>query len=344
MSLEKQNIRKLIPYTTQEIPYKIKLDANEGKNIYFPNGIDLSSLAFHLYPDNQSLRLRQKLSSYLQVPTSWIVEGNGSSELIELLIKTYVEPNEQILTFEPTFSMYKVYAQVYGVQYQAIPCNLDFSVDMKKIILASTKTSTKLIFLCSPNNPTGYVIPRSEILDLLSSTQAIVVVDEAYIEFSDPTQSVLEDIKNFPNLVVLRTFSKAFGLASIRLGYLVAQEGITASISKVKSPYHVNALTQAVGEMALSNIDVMKNFVSTVIDSRLILKNGLETLGIQTYPANGNFIWIQSDIPNLYNQLVDKGILIRAYTAPWNGYYRITVGTNLENNALLQALKEIIYG
>jgi histidinol-phosphate aminotransferase len=344
MSLEKQNIRKLIPYTTHEIPYKIKLDANEGKNIYFPNGIDLSTLAFHLYPDNQSYRLRLKLSSYLQVPMSWIVEGNGSSELIELLIKTYVEPNEQIISFEPTFSMYKVYAQLYGVQYQSIPSNSDFSVDMKKIILASKNPSTKLIFLCSPNNPTGYVIPRSEILELLSSTQAIVVVDEAYIEFSDSSESVLEDIKNFSNLVVLRTFSKAFGLASIRLGYLVAQEGITLCISKVKSPYHVNAITQAVGEMALSNINIMKDFVSTIIDNRSILKSGLETLGITTYPASGNFIWIQSDIPNLYFQLVEKGILIRAYTAPWNGYYRITVGTNLENKLLLHALKEIIYG
>ncbi len=340
----KQAIERLSPYQTTNEPYRIKLDANEGKNILFPNGIPPLDIAFEQYPDDHAALLRNQLSNYWNIPPSMILEGNGSSELIELLIKTFVEPDESVVTFEPTFSMYRIYCQIASVSYQTVPVNKDFSVNVDALLQLSKTLKTKIIFLCSPNNPTGYQIPRSEIIRLLQSTDALVVVDEAYMEFADQNQSVIQDIKLYPNLVVLRTFSKAYGLASIRLGYAIAQERVIASLSKVKSPYHVNELSQAIGAIAITKSKVMEEYVESVIENRVFLQETLNQLGFTTFPARGNFIWAFSKIANLSKQLSSRGILIRTYSFPWEKYYRITVGSKAEINQLILALKEIIYG
>lgn len=339
---EKKSIQKLVNYQTKDVPYQIKLDANEGKNFLFPNGFDFSRVEFHRYPDDQATLLRSRLSKYLSVPSEMIVEGNGSSELIELLIKTYVNPDDVVLSIEPTFSMYRIYSEIYSARYIGIPSQFDFSIDLDQVITAIHKFNPKIVFLCSPNNPTGYQMKRAEITRIVESTQGLVVVDEAYIEFANRQDSVLQDIVKYSNLVILRTFSKAFGLASIRLGYLVGPEMIVKSLSKVKSPYHLNALTQAMGSEALLRIDTVEKWVSSVIAEREKMINSLNELGIQTFPASGNFIWIQTR-SDLGNRLEEKGILIRSYQNALQGYYRITIGTEAENLMLIQAIKEIFH-
>jgi histidinol-phosphate aminotransferase len=343
MILEKKSIRSLVNYQTKESPYLVKLDANEGKNILFPKGFDLSEIELNLYPDDQANLLRQRLSDYLNVPKEMIVEGNGSSELIELLIKTYVEPDETVLSVIPTFSMYQIYTEIHNARFVGIPSRNDFSIDIDEVIQAVKTYQPKLVFLCSPNNPTGYQMDRNEIIRLVSSTNSLVAVDEAYIEFADSKQSVIDDVQKYPNLVILRTFSKAFGLAGIRLGYLVGPEAIVQSIGKVKSPYHLNALSQAVGSQALLKIDEMRRWVDSIVFEREQLLMALKTMKIKTYPPFGNFIFIQYR-GSLSTQLESKGILIRAYQGDLSGFYRITVGTPNENAQLIQALKEIIYG
>jgi histidinol-phosphate aminotransferase len=341
MILEKQAIRSLVNYQTKEVPYKIKLDANESNNYLFPDGFDLSKLSLQRYPDDQASTLRQALSGYLGVPKENILEGNGSSELIELLLKTYLEPQDLVLTFEPTFSMYRIYTQMVGATYLGLPSRPDFTIDMATLIQTSQTKQPKIIFLCTPNNPTGMQIPKAEIRTLLKATPSLVVVDEAYIEFANPSDSMLDEIETYPNLVILRTFSKAFGLAAIRLGYLIASEAIVRSLAKVKPPYHLNALTQAIGTAALKKIDQMETWVQGVIKRREELQKELQSMTFQTYPATGNFIFVQSPIPALSLLLEARGILIRAYGEPYAGYYRITVGTAEENAQFIAAIKEI---
>ncbi len=343
MILEKKSIRNLVNYQTKESPYLVKLDANEGKNVLFPNGFDLSQIKLNVYPDDQAKELRQRLSDYLNVPKEMIVEGNGSSELIELLIKTFVEPNEAVLSVVPTFSMYQIYTEIHNARFIGIPSRKDFSIDIDDVIRAVKLHQPKLIILCTPNNPTGYQMKRAEIIKLLSSTDSLVAVDEAYIEFAESKESVTMDVEKYSNLVVLRTFSKAFGLAAIRLGYLIGPKSIVDSIGKVKSPYHLNALSQSIGAEALLKINQMRAWVNSVIFEREQLLIAFKNMKIQTYPASGNFIFIQSDVA-LSVELESRGILIRAYQGDLSGFYRITVGTASENAQLIQALKEIIHG
>lgn len=343
MIYEKKNIQDLVNYQTIDRFAPIKLDANESKNYLFPEGVDVSNVKLNLYPDNQATALRKALSSYTNMPIDMIVEGNGSSELIELLMKTFLEKGDDIYTFDPTFSMYKIYAQIYEAAYTGIPSQEDFSVDINDMINLLRFKTPKMIILCTPNNPTGYQIKREDILQVVKATESLVVVDEAYIEFSDNKQSVIEDTLTYKNLIVLRTFSKAFGLASLRLGYMVAAKEICQSITKVKSPYHVNALSQYVGTLALDRKDEVNQWTHSIIQLREQLVENLNQLKIKTFPSAGNFIFIYSKISQLFSKLESKGILIRAFQGSLEGYYRMTVGTKRENEAVINALKEIIY-
>ena len=343
MNYEKKNIQHLINYQTIDFITNIKLDANESKNYLFPNGVDLSDIQLNLYPDNQALELRKALSLYTHMPIDMIVEGNGSSELIELLMKTFLEKGDDIYTFDPTFSMYKIYAQIYEALYTGIHSNDDFSVDVKKMIDLILQKEPKMIALCSPNNPTGNQMSRHDIIKIVESTRALVVVDEAYIEFADPSQTVINETSTYENLIVLRTFSKAFGLASIRLGYMISSSKVAYSISKVKSPYHVNALSQYIGTHALSRIVEVNKWTQTIIRLRNQFLNALSELNIKTFQSAANFVFIYTEIDNLFDKLVSKGILIRAFKGDLLGYYRITIGSELENEAVIQALKEIMY-
>ena len=337
----KKNIETLKPYQVNDIEYRVKLDANESKNFLFKEEELLDLNGINLYPDNEAFLLKSEMTKLYRITRDQITFGNGSSELLDLLVKSYVNPKDIILSFEPSFSMYPIYAALYDATYIAVPSEKDFSLSIDLMISYVNKFHPKLVFICSPNNPTGYLIPKDEILKLVSSTETLVLVDEAYMEFSSMDNSLISHVKDYPNLVIVRTFSKAFGLAGIRLGYMIASKEIIDTIDKVKAPYALNTLTQTIGLKALNKYEQVLKHVSEVKEQKNFLSQSLQNLGFRVYPSEGNFVFIYSFIENLYEKLIQKGILVRAFNNTLTDYYRITVGSSVENDILIQALKEI---
>jgi len=341
--IPKPSIQSLKGYQVSDVQYEIQLDANETKNFLFPNGIEIKDLKINLYPDNQAKVLRDEISKYIGADPKYIIEGNGSSELLELLVKTYVDKNEVILSYEPSFSMYKIYSQIYSSTYIGVPSNKDFSLDINLMIEYARKHNPRLIFICTPNNPTGYLMPKKDIIKLLENTNALVAVDEAYMEFTDGLSSMVNEINQYKNLVILRTMSKAFGLAGIRLGYLIANVDIIDTLNKVKSPYHLNAISQYVGILAFQKNEFVQKNVIDIMSRRNKLEIELSKLGFIIYPSYGNFLFVYSEINNLLELLKRKNILIRGFSNELKSFYRITIGTKEENEILVSKLKEIIH-
>jgi histidinol-phosphate aminotransferase len=337
----KPSLSTLKSYVPNTSNYRIKLDANESKNYLIDLNFKIDYRNLNLYPDSDSTTLRQKLSRYLGVPTQSIVVGNGSSEMIELLLKTFVSPKDIVLSYEPSFSMYAIYTQIHQGDYRYISTDANFQLNMAQLILEAKRLNPTLIFICTPNNPTGQLVPYSDIIRLVKSTTALVVVDEAYIEFTNQATSMAKDTLNHKNLVVLRTFSKAYGLAGIRLGYLVSNLEIVSLLNRVKSPYNLNGLTQMVGEYILDYTDRMQVYTQSIIQNRLTLERKLLQFNLKVYPSEANFIFFYCEKPSLFEDLLNKGILIRSFKDNLAGYYRVTVSDTNENQAFIEALKEI---
>ncbi|WP_027626274.1 histidinol-phosphate transaminase [Clostridium lundense] len=344
MELVKESIRNLKEYVPNNLDYKIKLDANEGKNILFKDiykeGIKFGEdFNINFYPDNETTLLREEIGKYINVNSANIIAGNGSSEMIELIIKTFVDKDEVILSFTPTFSMYSIFSKIYSTKFIGLKSNKDFSVNIELLINKAKEVNPKVIILCNPNNPTGYLIDKDHIKTLLENTDSIVVVDEAYIEFAG--DSMVNEIGNYKNLIVLRTLSKALGLAAVRLGYMVSNEKIINIINKVRSPYNLNALTQYVGITALKNKDKIMCYVEEVKKERESLYSKLKEIGIEVFKSYGNFVFFKCEIINLKYRLAEYGILIRDFSEDLKGYFRVTVGSEYENREFIKCLKEI---
>jgi histidinol-phosphate aminotransferase len=338
----KPSLSTLKSYVPNTSSYRIKLDANESKNYLLNEHFKIDYTKLNLYPDSDATALRKKLSAYLSVPSQSIVVGNGSSEMIELLLKTFVSPKDIVLSYEPSFSMYAIYTQIHQGDYRTISTDANFKLNIDALMAETKRLQPKLIFICTPNNPTGQLVPYNDIIKLVKSTEALVVVDEAYIEFSNQATSMVKDTHVFNNLVVLRTFSKAYGLAGIRLGYLVSNREIVALVNRVKSPYNLNAMTQLVGEYSLDYIDQMRHYTQGIIQNRWILERALSALHLKVYPSEANFVFFYCEKESLYADLLNKGILIRSFKDNLAGYYRVTVSESSENQAFIEALKEIL--
>ncbi len=334
-----EQVRNLKPYQVDQTEYPIRLDANETSNLLFEHGINIENFSFHRYPDHEARVLRSKLSSWLHVEMKHIVVGNGSSELIELIFKTFLSKGDRVISFEPTFSMYEVYAQLYGIRYEKIPWEKTSEASIDQMIEQIKREKPKAIFLCTPNNPTGFQLKKQDVKRLLNATDAFVIIDEAYIEFAVQEESLTQEVIAYPNACVLRTFSKAFGLASIRLGYMIAHENITSWINRVRSPYHVNQLSQWIGSVALDQRESVMNHIRLVIIERERLYREFIKLGLPVETSQGNFLYIQPSTYHLNDELKRRGIIIREWP---NGSSRITVGQPHENDQLINALKEII--
>lgn len=345
MEMVKNSIKNLKAYKACDLPFTVKLDANEGKNILLENVIK-EGLKFddnfniNYYPDDDASLLKEEISEYIKIKSENIIVGNGSSEMIELIIKTYVDKNEIILSPTPTFSMYSIFSQIYSTKFIGVSCNEDFSMDVDKLIKKANEVNPKVIIICNPNNPTGYLMSKDDIKKIIENTNSIVVVDEAYIEFTKG--SVIDEIYKYENLIVLRTLSKAFGLAGIRLGYMIANTKIIEIINKVKSPYNLNSISQYIGIKALQNKDKIFDYVEEIKKEREFLYNELNKIGIKAYKSAGNFIFFNSNIENLYSKFSDKGILIRKFKEELQGYYRVSVGSKVENRIFIKNLKEIV--
>jgi len=339
--LIRPTIRSLKAYEAKEISCRVKLDANESP-YGFPEGLRaLKSIKTNRYPDPEARALKRLISRDFGVKSQNILQGNGSDELIYYLITTFGGP---VLYPVPTFSMYGIIAQAIGEKKIGIPLNKEFDLDLKRILEAIKRQKPKVIFLSSPNNPTGNCFSSEKILRIIESTSSfsLVVVDEAYQPFSS-RKGFLPLLKDYKNLVIMRTLSK-IGLAGLRVGFLIADEEIINEVNKVRLPFNVNSLSQTIAFELLKNRKMMQSYINVIISEREKLFNELEKIdGIKPYPSEANFILFKvKDADKLYKGLLKKGILVRNMSGAINGCLRVTVGTQEENRIFLNTLKEII--
>ena len=338
--LTRANIRRLKPYSSARDEYKgvaasVFLDANE--NPYNnPN---------NRYPDPLQWEVKKTLARLKGVAPERIFLGNGSDEAIDLAFRAFCEPRvDNVVAIEPTYGMYLVAAEINDVEYRKVLLDGHFQFKAEQM-LAAADEHTKLMFLCSPNNPTGNDLSHAEIEKLLKGFDGLVIVDEAYMDFSDEP-SFLERLDEFPNLIVLQTFSKAWGCAAIRLGMAFASEDVIALFNKIKYPYNVNQLTQQQALEMLHRHYEKQRWVEMLKQERDRLEGEFATLPCvrKVFPSNANFFLVRvTDAPRIYNHLVGEGIIVRnRHTVTLCGNcLRITVGTTAENETLLEALRKL---
>ena len=342
--LIRPNIRQLKPYRSARHDFAsgILLDANENA---FGSAVSVDGLSLNRYPDPYQRDLRAALANLNDVSPEHVFAGVGSDEVIDLLIRIFCEPqSDSIVVLEPTYGVYRVAADVNNVRVVSCLLGDDFQVDVDAVRSHMTGAA-KIVFCCSPNNPTGNLLRRDDILALCQSAEAIVVVDEAYADFAK-SPSLAADIAANPNLVILRTLSKAWGLAAIRLGYAVAHPLVISYLLKVKAPYSINILSSTEALRALENKEYVRRVVASTIAERERLRSALATLPRvqRVFPSDANFLLVQfKHARAVYEALAQRGIIVRdRSTEPGlTECLRISVGTPEQNDTLLTALRSI---
>ena len=339
-NLVRNNIRNLKPYSSARDEFKgeanIFLDANE-------NSLGSPLLKwYNRYPDPMQWKIKDKLSVIKQVPVDQIFLGNGSDEPIDLLFRCFCEPGvDEVIVFPPTYGMYEVSANINNVHLSKVPLTREFQLDLEALESA-IKPNTKIIWICSPNNPSGNSIDRQDIEMVLNNFDGLVVVDEAYINFSRQ-KSLVSDLADYPNLVVLQTLSKAWGLAGLRMGMAFASPAIVAYLNKVKPPYNISEPVQELALKALDEIGQVNDMILQLVASRKQMEEELarssSVVGI--FPSDANFLLVEfTDAKGMYDYLINKGIVVRdrSNVLLCENCLRITVGTDAENLQLLDAI------
>ena len=347
-NLIRKNILSLKPYTSARDIYDsnegILLDANE--NSWGSTFDEIEGLHLNRYPDPHQKDLRKIVGNYYSIPEENLFFGVGSDEIIDLIIRIFCEPQkDNVIIPEPTYGMYKVACDINNVETLEVLLNDDFQIDFSAIE-KKYNSNTKIIFLCSPNNPTGNLLKKDDVLTLCKKYNSIIVVDEAYIDFS-PEDTLVNEIKNNENLIILRTFSKAWGLAGIRLGYCVANIDIINIFFKVKAPYNINSLTRYALETAIGNAGKKDKYAAGIIRERGRLKNQLETLPgvIAVYNSDANYLLVKcKNSKEIQKQLAEKGIIIRDRSSQpkLENCFRISIGSEEENDILWNAIKKLV--
>lgn len=339
--LVRENIRKMRAYSSARHEFtgmaSVYLDANENA---FGSPLEQD---FNRYPDPLQWKVKEKISAIKGVPAKNIFLGNGSDEAIDLLFRIFCNPGkDNVIICPPTYGMYEVCAQINDVAVKEIPLTADFQLDLDAIE-DGIDPLTKIIFVCSPNNPTGNSMRRENVEVLLNNFDGLVVIDEAYINFARQ-KTFIPELTEYPNLVILQTLSKAWGLAGLRLGMAYAGEPIINYLNKVKYPYNINSATQELVLEALENISTVNDWIQITIDQREWLKDKLLLFPFTkiVYPSDANFILVKMDgARNIYEWLSAKGIIVRdrSKVILCDDCLRITIGTAGENHELLNVLK-----
>ena len=342
--LVRPNIKTLKPYSSAKDEYtgdaKVLLDANENSL-----GSPLTKW-YNRYPDPYQQKLKEKLAFVKQIAANQIFIGNGSDECIDILFRTFCEPGkDNIIICPPTYPMYEVSANINDIAIQKAPLLSDYQLNLAHIEQL-VNAHTKIIWICSPNNPTGNSLDRIDIETILNHFEGIVVVDEAYINFSKQ-KSFVQSLIDYPNLVVLQTLSKAWGLAGLRLGMCFANPQIIGYLNKVKAPYNINIVTQELALQALEEVGQVNDMIKLLVDMRIALAQVIASMPhvIQVFPSDTNFILVK--IPKarqLYEYLLSQGIIVRDRSALelCEDSLRITVGTEQENTLLVDAMYQWI--
>ena len=343
-NLLRNNIKNLVPYSSARDEFKgeatIFLDANENSF-----GSPLMKW-YNRYPDPMQLKVKEKLSEIKAVALSNIFLGNGSDECIDILYRCFCEPGkDNVVLVPPTYGMYEVSARINDVAIRKVPLNRNYQLNLQGIEEA-VDDHTKMIFLCSPNNPTGNALLREDIEVILNNYFGLVVIDEAYINFSRH-RSFIQELKDYPNLVILQTLSKAWGLAALRLGMCFASEEIIRVMNKVKPPYNINQATQELVLKALEEVEQVNEMIREIVKERELLVTSLRSLPLveHIYPSDANFLLVKVKEPKkTYRYLLENGIVVRdrSNVELCEGCLRITVGTSEENKALIDSLQRLL--
>ena len=340
-NLIRDNIKNMKPYSSARDEFSevstdlIFLDANENP---FENGINR-------YPDPQQKTLKKLISEIKKTQENQILLGNGSDEVLDLLFRAFCEPNfDNVITLPPTYGMYGVLANLNAVKNIEIPLSKSFEIEIEQI-LSAINAKTKIIFICSPNNPTGNSVNIEDIEKILNNFDGLVVIDEAYIDFSE-NKSWLEKMSKYSNLVIVQTLSKAFGMAGIRLGMLFASPEIIVVLNKIKPPYNVNILTQKKAKEFLTDATKTQKDIKSILEQKKYLISAFLTINFieKIYPSDTNFLLLKVDDAIFrYQQILEKGIVARNRTNDilCDNCIRITIGTETENQKLIDVLKSL---
>lgn len=341
-----KKIRDLTPYEPINGSYKIRLDANES---FITPSEEMRSkiekavmeVSFNRYPDPNATELCLAFADYYSVKPELVTAGNGSDELISVIMTSFLQKGDKIATLVPDFSMYAFYAELAEGEILKLQKNPDFSIDIDKVISDVKANDIKLIIFSNPCNPTSMVIKKEEVRKLIESVDALVVLDEAYMDFS--TESLMSEVEKYDNLIILRTCSKAVGMASIRLGFAIANETLTRVLKAVKSPYNVNSVTQAIGKAILSDKDYLKASVARINNSRDELYNEMKLIEkenpdkIKIIAAEANFVYLYTkDATEIFEYLMENSVVVRCF----GEYLRITAGRNYENAEVIRLIKK----
>lgn len=347
-NLIREKVLSIKPYTASKEILEVKLDANENpfnifkdlKNEFLRSVEDLD---MNRYPEIDNEQLGKKIAEYAGVKLENIVCGNGSDEVIQMIIHSFVDKDDCVVIPIPTFSMYKLYTEIGGGQAIEVPTDENFNIREDEIIRAANEKNAKLIFLCNPNNPTGTVIKRETILSVLNKTNSIVVLDEAYYEFLG--QTLIDEIFRNKRLIILRTLSKAFALAGARIGYGIGSRETIDILSRVRPPYNISSISQALGILFLDNIDRVREKIEEIKSERSYLYDEIKKLGrIKVYPSGSNFLLIKSDkAKNILDKCAEGKIALRGFSESCtNNCIRITIGKREENEKLINILKSVV--
>ena len=342
-------IKNLVPYEPISGTYNIRLDANECTMNYTPEFLSIvhnvvDELEFNRYPDPVCTELRKSFSEFYGIDCKNVTVGNGSDELIFLIESAFLKKGEKFLVATPDFSMYEFYGSI-----SENPCvrslkNNTLNIDVDTLIETVNNENIKLLIFSNPCNPTGQGISKADCQKLITSVDALVVLDEAYMDFWSGSESLIKDVNDYENLIVFRTASKAMGSAALRLGFAVANEKISNAIAAVKSPYNVNSFSQAIGAKLYKNKDFLINRVQTIVENTNLLYNGLKRISNETndflvYPTKTNFVFVKTSFgKELWDYLKANSIAIRYM----GDYIRITAGTRNEVDTVLKAIEKYI--
>ena len=342
-----EKVKNLTPYEPISGTYEIRLDANESFLI-FPKEIEdemvaaLRNSALNRYPDPMATKLVNGFSKYFNVNPDCVTAGNGSDEIISVIMNAFLQKGDKILTLEPDFSMYRFYAEIAecdSVKYQKDE-NLDVNID--DVIALAKKENVRIVIFSNPCNPTSRIVTKEDVRKLINSVDSLVVLDEAYMDFAGD-ESLLGEFEKYDNLIILKTCSKALGSAALRLGFAVANKTLTNVIRAVKSPYNVNSVSQALGEVLFSHPDYIDKCIETVVNSRKELYN--EILEIKSdkiekiYETNTNFVFMKvKNAKAVFEKMKDNSIIIRNM----GDYLRITAGTENENAKMLETFRKVL--
>lgn len=341
-----EKVKKLTPYEPISGIYEIRLDANESF-LKFPKEIEeemveaLKNTAFNRYPDPNATKLVEGFAKYFNIDANCVTAGNGSDEIISVIMNAFLQKGDKILTLEPDFSMYRFYAEIAECQSVKYQKNEDLDVNIDDVIALANNENVRIVIFSNPCNPTSRIVTRDDVRKLINGTSALVVLDEAYMDFAD--ESLLSEFNDYDNLIILKTCSKALGSAALRLGFAVANKTLTNVIRAVKSPYNVNSVSQALGEVLFSHPDYIDECIETVVKSRKELYSAILEIKSEKieriYETNTNFVFMKvKKAKQVFEKMKENSIIIRNM----GDYLRITAGTKYENEKMLETLKKVL--